>query len=519
MINKIARSFLCLAMIFNFLFFSNAVMLNAQEGIVVEEQEADQGASPAEELMSLDFESTEIRDVIRVLAHKSGMNMIVGQDVKASVTLQVKDVTWQQALDVILKTYNLAAKKEGNLMRIMTYDQMRLEDEKIPLTTRIITLDFANVEEIKTSLSSNLSSRGSMEANQRTNSIIITDLPDRIAEIERLTAKLDTRTPQILIEALIADVELDSDWRKGFQWTFDGPISDKSTAGGEELGREFTYYQPLTAATTAASIAFGQSIFERWDLEGLVNMWQSDSRVNILANPRVMTLDNITAQIELIQQIPYTQQTESGQGAPIATTSFKDAGIKLYVTPHVTTKEGFISMNLKVEHSFQSGTTGDNQPVIDSRKAETNLMVRDGETIVIGGLRNKEDHIQYDKVPLLGDLPFIGVFFQKQLKTVEDTDLMIFVTPKMVVDSALTSKEKDRFDLFTEKKEEESSIALASPEDAELKRIEQERIEQLRKEEGMPPSAVKAYPPDETALSHKKAPFLKEKTFDLRPPK
>jgi len=324
-----------------------------------------------------------------------------------------------------------------------------------------------------------------MEVNLRTNSIIITDLPEKVAEIEEITAKLDTRTPQVMIEALIADVTLTEDFRKGFDWTIVGP--DKGKKDPTAAGQEWSLVQDLSAATPqAAMIQFGKSLFGRWDLDGLINMWKSDSRVNILANPRVMTLDNITAQIELIEQIPYTKQTETDQGA-VTSTSFKDAGIKLYVTPHVTTKEGYISMNIQVEHSFQSATTSDNQPVIDSRKAETNLMVKDGETLVIGGLRNKKEQIQYDKVPFLGDLPFLGFLFTKKIKTLDDVDLLIFVTPRMVLESRLTGKE-------------------------------QKRLEEFTIEDGKVDSRVKVDITDKTKITEH-IPALKETLFDLRPPK
>ncbi len=480
---RIARITLGLAIILaSFGLFEKPIQdLNAQEAT----KEAAKSPSVDEELLSLDFEKTDIRDVIRVLSHKSGINMIVGQDVAAQITLQIKGVTWKQALDVILKTYNLTYKKEENLFRIMTYEQMRLEAEKIPLMTKIITLDFASVDEIKSSLSNILSSRGSMEVNLRTNSIIITDLPEKVAEIEEITAKLDTRTPQVMIEALIADVTLTEDFRKGFDWTIVGP--DKGKKDPTAAGQEWSLVQDLSAATPqAAMIQFGKSLFGRWDLDGLINMWKSDSRVNILANPRVMTLDNITAQIELIEQIPYTKQTETDQGA-VTSTSFKDAGIKLYVTPHVTTKEGYISMNIQVEHSFQSATTSDNQPVIDSRKAETNLMVKDGETLVIGGLRNKKEQIQYDKVPFLGDLPFLGFLFTKKIKTLDDVDLLIFVTPRMVLESRLTGKE-------------------------------QKRLEEFTIEDGKVDSRVKVDITDKTKITEH-IPALKETLFDLRPPK
>jgi type II secretory pathway component GspD/PulD (secretin) len=192
-----------------------------------------------------------------------------------------------------------------------------------------------------------------------------------------------------------------------------------------------------------------------------------------------MTLDNQSAHIELTEQIPYQQQTTSTQSSSaVSTTAFKDSGIKLDVTPHITTKDNYISMNLKVEQSFLSGYTPDSQPIIDSRKAETNLLVRNGETIVIGGLRKKEDTVTIDKVPFLGDIPFLGLMFRKKTKSVSDIDLLIFVTPRVISEAVLTEKDKERLELFnpSDENKEEKKIDFFEGKKPEKK-------EDLKKEE------------------------------------
>jgi type II secretory pathway component GspD/PulD (secretin) len=209
-----------------------------------------------------------------------------------------------------------------------------------------------------------------------------------------------------------------------------------------------------------------------------------------------MTLDNQAATIELIEQIPYTQQTTSTESSSaISTTAFKEAGIKLSVTPHITTKDNYISMNLQVEQSFRSGYTPDNQPIIDSRKANTNLLVRNGETIVIGGLRKKEDSVTLDKVPVLGDIPVLGGMFRRKSKAITDVDLLIFVTPKIVVEPQLTETERSRLEMFT-----------PSPDD-------EKRFNMLEKK---PKNKTK--PAGEAAISEEKAERIEENNFHLRPP-
>jgi len=409
---------------------------------------------PGEELINLDFENTDIKDVVRVLAQKSGVNIILGQDVVASVTIQLKDTTWEKALDIILKNYNLTYKKEENLIRVMTLEQLKNEEEKIPLVTEIVTLDFANVSDVKSSLESMLSVRGKIQVNSRTNALIITDIPDKVKIIKAIAEDLDLRTPQVIIEALMADVTLADQNQIGIDWSFKPDKPSTEISMGQTL--------KLTG-DTSGSIIFNRTLWGNPDLETLINFWKQNKRVNILANPRVMTLDNLTATIKLTEQIPYTSTQQTEQGS-YSSTQFKEAGIELFVTPHITTKENYISMNIKVEQSFQSGTTSDNQPIIDSRSAETNLMVKDGQTIVIGGLRRKTDSTTIDKVPILGDLPFIGKAFRRTIKAVTDVDLLIFVTPTIVAQPRFSKKEKERFEEFSEKRELEDVLTVEGTE-------------------------------------------------------
>jgi len=442
----------------------------------------------APELLSLDFEETEIRDVVRVLAEVSGINIIVGPDVKARVTVQLRNVTWDQALDVILRTYNLTFKREANLVRVMTLDQMKIEEEKIPLTTKIIHLNFARAEEIVPSLEKMKSARGSIQTNTRTNSLIITDLPEIVQAIEEIAVQLDSRTPQVMIEALMADVKLTGDEQFGINWDVKTPDDFYET----------TFDQDLTlTGTTSAAIAFGKTIFHDYELDALINMWKEDKRVDILANPKVMTLDNLQATIELIEEIPYTYTSTSTEGGSVTSTQFKESGIKLFVTPHITTKDNWISMNVQVEQSFKSGVTATNEPIIDSRKAETNLMVKNKETIVIGGLRKKEDSVTINKVPFFGDVPLLGHLFRRTSMSTENIDLLIFITPTIIEVSALSIKEEETLELFRQEVKDKTGMRRKL-----RKRIEKRKMEEEQVEPGVP-TLVEPSP---------------EEAFSLRPP-
>lgn len=407
----------------------------------------------SEELISVNFEQVDVRDVVRILADKAQLNMVVGPEVAATVNLQLNNVTWQKALDVILITYNLTYKWDGDMIRIMTLDQMQAENEKVPLTTKILTLNFARASEIKSNFSNMLSGRGKIDVNDRTNSLIITDIPDAIVQIEEIANKLDTRTPQVMIEALMADVVITQDDQLGINWDVARPDTIEG-AGASQAGRipKQTFEQNFgSLAAPGGIIKFGTTLLTNTDLHATIVAWQQQSRVNILAHPQVITLDNLAAKINLTEEIPYQQQTQSTQSTgAVVSTSFKEAGISLAVTPHITTKDNYIYLNIDVKQSFRSGFTPDNQPIVDSRSASTNLLVRDKETAIIGGLRKKNDTFAVNKIPLLGDIPILGSVFRKRVGAVSDTDLMIFVTPTIVQETVFTAKQQDRLQLFDE---------------------------------------------------------------------
>ncbi|MDP3143147.1 MAG: secretin N-terminal domain-containing protein, partial [Candidatus Omnitrophota bacterium] len=317
------------------------------------------GEAAGSELISVNFVNADILEVIGVFSEKTGLNMVVGPDVKAAVTIELNSLPWERALDIILKNYNLTYKKEDKLIRVMTLEQLKQEDEKVPLITKVVTFNFARAEDVKSSFSSMLSPRGRVEVNARTNSLIITDLPDNVEKIEIIATSLDSRTPQVMIEALMADVKLTNEEQLGINWKF-ARNADWTTGKSAKAIIDQNITLP---ASSAATIVFGQTILKATDLTATIKAWQQEKRVNILAHPMIMTLDNQSARIELVEQIPYTQQSTSTESSSaISTTSFKEAGIKLDVTPHITTKDNYISMNLKVEQSFRSGYTPDNQP-------------------------------------------------------------------------------------------------------------------------------------------------------------
>jgi type IV pilus assembly protein PilQ len=397
--------------------------------------------------VDLDLKDADIRDVARAFSRISGVNIIVSDDVSAKITLRVQSMDWRQALNMILGAYNITSIEEKDYIVITTLGKRRTAEEGGDLLTKVITLNFVGVENLQKTLQSMLTGRGKLEVDSRSNSLVVTDIAERIVKIGEVAVQLDTRTPQVMIEAMIVDVKLTDQDQMGIDWQIAHKLRPE---------RSIETSQQLDLDTSDVTLNYGKTFAPWANFTGYLQLWAEDKKVNILANPRVLTLDNLTAQIEILEQIPYSSSTTTDQGT-VTNTEFKDAGVKLYVKPHIT-KDNFVILNIKTEQSFRSGWTPDNQPVIDSRKAETNLMVKDGETIVIGGLRKKEDTTTVDKIPLLGDIPFVGALFRKTQKDKIDTELLIFITPLVTVEQKLTSSERAYTDKFSDMKNESSSL-------------------------------------------------------------
>jgi len=405
-------------------------------------------------LVDLEFKDADIKDVARAFSRISGINIIVSDEVKAKVTLRVQSMDWREALNMILGAYNLTVLEKENYIVITTFERRRRAEESGDLQTRVLTFNFVDVSDTQKTLASMLTSRGKIEVDTRTNSLVITDIPERIDKIQDVALKLDTKTPQVMIEAMMLTVKLNDDEQIGIDWT----VTHKTRS-------ERVIDQDLALGKSGGlDIKYGKTLLSWANFTSTLEYWREQKKVDILANPRVLTLDNLTAMIDLTEQVPYTQQVTSTDSTSSATsTQFKDVPITLYVKPHIT-KDNYIFMNIKTEQSYLTGYTSDVQPIIDSRKAETNVMVRDGETIVIGGLRKKEDSTTVDKLPILGDIPFLGHLFRKTVKAKVNTELLIFVTPYIATEVKLTEDEIKQLDKAEEmKRGKKISFKLTEP--------------------------------------------------------
>jgi len=321
--------------------------------------------------------------------------------------------------------------------------------------TEVFNLNFANAKDMERAVNKLVSHDGKVGVDERLNSILISDTMTNIERISQALKKLDVKAPQVMIEALVVNVKLTDELKMGVDWTKLGTSSNLLTQGLNVTGSTNPYAK-ITFSTTPGN----------WNLQGLIDFVETNKDVRILANPKVLVLNNYTATIKTVKEIPYKEQSETSEGGSSTSTSFKEAGVTLEVTPQIT-EDGYVIMNIKPEQSAQVDTfTIENSevPVIETRNTNTTLCVKDGQTIIIGGLRESQPSVQESKVPILGDIPFIGVLFRKIDVDHIESELGIFITPHIYTDGKLSADELE----LIEKNEESKSLY----EDSDLLRLQ-----------------------------------------------
>jgi len=319
-----------------------------------------------------------------------------------------------------------------------------------PLDTEVFNLNFANAEQMEKTCSKLVSSEGRVGMDSRLNSIVVTDTSANLKRISQTVHKLDIKSTQVMIEALIVNVKLTNQLKMGVDWT--------------KLGTSNTYFSQ-GLSTTESTNPYGKitfsTVYDNWNIQGLIDFVETNKDVRILANPKVLVLNNHTATIKTVKEIPYKELSQTSGGGNIGTTAFKEAGVTLEVTPQIS-DDGYIIMTIKPEQSAQIDTfiLADNSqvPVIESRKANTTLRVKDGQTIIIGGLRERQPSLKENKTPLLGNVPIIGALFRNVDNELIESELGIFITPHIYTDGKLSENEK----ILIKKGEENGNLYEAS---------------------------------------------------------
>lgn len=421
-------------------------------------------------IQDLDVRDLDIRDFLRFLAEAAGVNIVVDNDVEGSVTLRLRDVPWDEALDVVLRANGLAMVRRGHVIRIAKQATLDAELKAVlerreqlyvppPLETRLIPVSYATAGELSPRAEELLTDRGSVSVDARTNVIIATDERPVLDQIEELVRSLDTQTPQVLIEARIVEATSTYAREVGIQWGGDfisssatgnptglvwpnsiglaGGATDQSTPTmgltsirGGQANPNFAVNLPAavgTGAGGALGLTLG-SVANNANLNIRLSALEDTGTLRIISSPRILTLDNREAHIEQGTLIPYSQISAQG-----VQTAFQEAKLNLTVTPHVTA-DGGVLMKIKLtrdEPDFsQTGARGD--PTILKREAQTELLVMDGRTAVIGGIYTRNSGLNYSQIPLLGDIPVIGWLFKSRTDSDRRSELLIFITPRIV---------------------------------------------------------------------------------------
>lgn len=400
--------------------------------------------------ISLDLLDADLRNVLRLIADLTGTNLVIEPDVTGKVTLKVERVPWDQVLDMVLAMNDLGKEQVGNVIRIarqnklkqewtQTADEIKARQELLEIakdtgeiSTVYFSVNYAQPADIAAKIGENRSEKGKLAVDDRSSLIIYSDYPSRVENARRLLARLDRPTPQVLIEARIVTMTSDAARNLGINWNVQGR-SGAAKAGLPTFSRDFQVNIP-------AEIPFSFSIAELIN-NTLVNVdlqiaaQETISKANVLAAPKVLTLNHVKATINQGQQIPYLKLSDLN----VASTEFKDAVLELQVTPHITPdrKIRLEIMAKQDEPSVQQYQVGQSLvPGIDSRKINTELLVDDGNIVVIGGVLRRSDQEGITATPGLWKIPILGRLFRIDNERTQRTELLIFISPKIVEASA-----------------------------------------------------------------------------------
>ena len=420
------------------------------------------------EKLSLNFQNIEIRSLLQVIADFTNFNIVASDTVTGAVTLRLKDVPWDQALDIILQSRGLGMRKNGNVLLIAPKDELAAKDKLDlesknaiqsleQLRTQDFKLNYAKAAEIAAAVGGSgvatstriLSPRGSVIFEARTNQLFVTDVPSRLEQVQALIAKIDIPVRQVLIEARIVEAA-DSFGKSlgvrlgGRPFTINGASPAPGGSGGIQFG---STYNGATGGTNAGDFinlpgvgqngfqaaTFALSLFSSGATRLLnleISAAESDGRGKIVSSPRIVTSDQVKALIEQGTELPFQQATSSGATA----IAFRKANLKLEVTPQIT-PEGNIILNVDVNKDSVGRLTA-NGFAIDTKHIQTQVLVENGGTVVIGGIYEQTDREDETKVPLLGDLPVLGNLFKQKTRTSNKSELLVFITPKMLTNGA-----------------------------------------------------------------------------------
>ncbi len=425
-----------------------------------------QGSKPgyAGEKLSLNFQNIDVRSVLQVIADFTGFNIVTSDTVTGSLTLRLKDVPWDQALDIIMQSKGLSMRKTGNVIWIAPTEEVAAKEKLLleatqqiddlePMRTEVFTLRYQKADALKSLISDSkqkiLSKRGSAVVDVRTNTLFVQDTPRHLEDVQQIINKIDIAVRQVMIESRLVIADEKFGRSLGARFGVQKQQVSNSGNGYAVSGTAATASSLSTSPSTSLGAAtandlnvnlpvagsFGNFAFSLFRLPAgfMLNLelsaLETDKRGKVVSSPRVTTANQQKAIIEQGTEIPYQQATSSGA----TSVSFKKASLSLEVTPQITPDEKII-MDLEVKKD-SVGQIFASIPSIDTQRVQTQVLVANGETAVLGGIYQQTERNDVDKVPFLGDLPFIGNAFKRRIRQNDKTELLIFITPKVMDES------------------------------------------------------------------------------------
>jgi len=449
--------------------------------IVPDPNKLAQGSKPGftGEKLSLNFQNVEVRSVLNVIADFTDLNIITSDAVGGNLTLRLKDVPWDQALQIILDTRGLDMRKNGNVVWIAPRDELATKEklalesqqqigELEALRTESFVLNYQKAADVQSLLTSPnqkvLSKRGSAVVDARTNTVFVQDVPTRLEEVRKLIAQIDVPVRQVMIEARIVEASDSFSKNLGAKLGYNERVPGGDWIGGQALRTSFgpsltntaqntvnaTNTATLATGTADVTSAGGQNVslpasglngFNAGAISAVLfnrnftrfitlelSALEADGKGKIISSPRVLTGDKVEAIIEQGTELPYQQATSSGA----TSVSFRKANLSLKVKPQIT-PDGNIIMTLDINKDSPGATTAAGI-AIDTKHVKTEVLVENGGTVVIGGIFTQDERTDITKVPLLGDLPVLGNLFKNNAKHDNKTELLVFITPRIVDD-------------------------------------------------------------------------------------
>jgi len=442
-----------------------AVNMAAEQRAQMGQQPASIGPKYTGEPISVNLKDVDLKDFFRLIHEISGLNVVLDPNVKGTLTVVLDDVPWDQALDIVLKNNDLARELEGNVLRIATVDTLKheadarraqIESEALAVDKVSVTrfLSYAKAKDVITTVKKFLSQRGDVVADDRTNAVIVNDIPKVLPTIDRLLTQLDRKTQEVEIEARVVaatrQFARDIGTQLGFGWgnghsavggnagagqsptvvngLTPGYITLTPSSGGSTGGSTIPLFSNLGVTQPSSGLSFVNAS-NNIRIDAILSMAESRGLLKVLSRPRVVTQNNIQALVKQGVRVPIVTQAQLG-GPP--TVTYVDAFLRLTVTPQITS-ENTIFLNVDVENTTPNfGQEVQGNPELITQQATTQVLVTDGGTVVIGGVIQTQNSINITQVPLLGNIPYLGNLFKHTQVNTSNQELIFFITPRII---------------------------------------------------------------------------------------